>query len=369
MALNKELVHKIRRKHGDERIILSLEEKAFCVSLQKDGTTLEREARDVSEFMGQISASQVAWVDYIVEDLRRDACDVAKSLGFSGNVTSALIKADRAGYEDLDTELGLLIPAIIVSGFDVKIEYLLILMRSGLVVTIHTTEVKRFFRLRRYARVFMRKIKTPLSKPDKLTHVLIRIIDENNARNFDHLREIESNADKLSEKLSDVNTPREAIGKNIHEMKHALIMYLTGLWETVDVLNTLRYGDPELLTDDPKLLQRLGSLVVEVNYQIGLAEHLSEVLASGLEVMQSIYNNQLQILNNKMALLVAYLTVIGTAVLVPNTIATALSNPAFQMGPQDVGWYSALLVLSTIVSTLVAYLWVKSRGLLPEKTH
>lgn len=139
MALNKELVHKIRRKHGDERIILSLEEKAFCVSLQKDGTTLEREARDVSEFMGQISASQVAWVDYIVEDLRRDACDVAKSLGFSGNVTSALIKADRAGYEDLDTELGLLIPAIIVSGFDVKIEYLLILMRSGLVVTIHTT--------------------------------------------------------------------------------------------------------------------------------------------------------------------------------------------------------------------------------------
>lgn len=229
--------------------------------------------------------------------------------------------------------------------------------------------MKRFFRLRRYARVFMRKIKTPLSKPDKLTHVLIRIIDENNARNFDHLREIESNADKLSEKLSDVNTPREAIGKNIHEMKHALIMYLTGLWETVDVLNTLRYGDPELLTDDPKLLQRLGSLVVEVNYQIGLAEHLSEVLASGLEVMQSIYNNQLQILNNKMALLVAYLTVIGTAVLVPNTIATALSNPAFQMGPQDVGWYSALLVLSTIVSTLVAYLWVKSRGLLPEKTH
>jgi magnesium transporter len=150
-------------------------------------------------------------------------------------------------------------------------------------------------------------------------------------------------------------------------MKHALITYLNGLWETVDVLNTLRYGDPEILTDDPKILQRLGGLVVEVNYQIGLAEHMSEVLASGLEVMQSIYNNQLQVLNNKLALLVAYLTVIGTAVLVPNTLATALSNPAFQMGPEDAGWYIALLAGSTILSTLIAYWWVKSRGLLPEK--
>ena len=366
MSLNKELVHKIRRKQGDDRIILSLEEKAFCVSVPKDGIPVEREARDVKDFLSQISSAQVAWVDYIVEDLGRDASEVAKSLGFTGNVTSALLKSGHAGYEDLDDELGLMLPAILVSGFDVKTEYLIILMRAGLVVTIHTTQVKRFFRLRRYAKIFMRKIKPALSKQDKQTHVLIRIIDENNARNFDHLREIESSADKLSEKLSNVHTPREEIGKNIHEMKHALISYLTGLWETVDVLNTLRYGDPELLTDDPKLLQRLGSLVVEVNYQIGLAEHLSEVLASGLEVMQSIYNNQLQILNNKMALLVAYLTVIGTAVLVPNTLATALSNPAFRMGPEDAGWYSALMVASTVISTLVAYLWVKHKGLLPD---
>jgi magnesium transporter len=367
MPLNKELVHKIRRKHGDDKVILSLEEKGFCVSLLKDGTTSEKEAREVGEFIETINASTVTWADYIVDDLQKEAVQVAQSLGFSGNVTTALLKNGRAGYEDLDTEMGLLIPAIIVEGFDVKVEYLLILMRPGLVATIHTTEVKRFFRLRRYAKIYMRKIKPALPPQDKLTTVLIRIIDENNARNFDHLREIEENSDKVSEKLADVRTPRDEIGKDIHLMKHALITYLTGLWETVDVLNTLRYGDPELLTDEPKLLQRLGGLVVEVNYQIGLAEHLSEVLASGLEVMQSIYNNQLQILNNKLALLVAYLTVIGTAVLVPNTLATALSNPAFQMGPQDAGWYSALLVGSTLISTLVAYWWVKSKGLLPSK--
>ncbi len=369
MALSKDLVHKIRRKHGDEKVILSLEEKGFCVAQFRDGTAEEMESRDVADFVPKINASSVAWVDYIVEDLRNGGAPIAKSLGFSDTLVNTLLKAERAGYEDLDTEMGMLIPAIIVEGFDVKVEYLLILMRQQLVVTIHTTTVKRYFRLRRYAKIFMRKVKAASPAKDKLTGVLIRIIDENNARNFDHLREIEENSDKVSAKLADVNTPREEMGKDIHMMKHALITYLDALWETVDVLNTLRYGDPELLTDDPKLLQRLGGLVVEVNNQIGLAEHMSEVLASGLEVMQSIYNNQLQILNNKLAMLVAYLTVIGTAVLVPNTLATALSNPAFQMGPQDAGWYSALLIGSTIISTYVAYWWVKSKGLLPDKAH
>ena len=369
MPTSNDLVRDLRKKHGSDKIILSLEEKGFCVALCKDGTTTEKEAREVGEFLETINSSSVTWVDYIVEDMNRDAPKVAQELGFSGNVSGALLKAGRGGYEDLDTELGLLIPAIIVEGFDVKIDYLLLLIRNNLVVTIHTTEVKRFFRLRRYAKIFMKKIKLAAPQKDKVTSILIRVIDENNARNFDHLREIEENADKVSEKLSKIETPREEIGKDIHLMKHALITYLSGLWESVDVLNTLRYGDPEVLSDDPKLLQRLGSLVIEVNYQIGLAEHLSEVLASGLEVMQSVYNNQLQILNNKLALLVAYLTVIGTAVLVPNTLATALSNPAFQMGPKDMYWYTALLIGSTLLSTAIAYWWVKGKGLLPEQPH
>jgi magnesium transporter len=368
MALNKDLLHKIRRKHGDERIILSLEEKGFCVSQQKDGSTEEMESRDVRDFLAKADSCSVAWVDYIVDNLAKDSPAIASALGFSDQLVTSLLKNKRSGYEDFDKEMGILIPAIIVTGFDVKVEYLLILLRDGLVSTIHTTEVKRFFRLRRYAKIFMRKIKPNSPGKDKISHVLVRIIDENNARNFDHLREIEENSDKLSAKLSDVKTPRDEIGRDIHMMKHALITYLNALWETVDVLNTLRYGDPEILTDDPKLLTRLAGLVVEVNNQIGLAEHMSEVLASGLEVMQSIYNNQLQILNNKLALLVAYLTVLGTAFLVPNTIATALGSSAFALTPADQPWYLALLLASTVVATVGSYVWVKKMGLLPNKT-
>jgi len=53
---------------------------------------------------------------------------------------------------------------------------------------------------------------------------------------------------------------------------------------------------------------------------------MSNVLSSGLEVRQSIYNNQLQNLNNRYALVTAYLTVLGTGFLVPNTIATIMGN-------------------------------------------
>ena len=165
----------------------------------------------------------------------------------------------------------------------------------------------------------------------------------------------------------DPKTPRALLGPQIYNMKHALITYLDALWETVDVLHDLRYGDAELLTNETSLLNRLGYLADDVSRQIGLAEHMSEVLASGLEVLQSIYNNQLQAMNNRIALLMTYLTVLGTAVLVPNTLATVFSNSAFAMGPQDLGWYVTLLVLSTVVSTVLAFVWVKKSGFIPRK--
>ncbi|HIH19531.1 TPA: magnesium transporter CorA, partial [Candidatus Micrarchaeota archaeon] len=201
---------------------------------------------------------------------------------------------------------------------------------------------------------------------DKITNVLIRSLDENNSRNFEHLRDIEEEGDKLSRYLADPKTPREVIGKQIPKMKHALSRYLGGLWSTLDVLNSLRYGDADLITDEPRILDRLTMLVSEVNTQIGLSEHLSEVLASGLEVMQSIYNNQLQLLNNRLAMLVAYLTIIGTALLVPNTIATVMSNSMFQLQAGDVPWYLEIIVISTVVSTFAAWWVVKRLGLLPK---
>ncbi len=340
--------------------------RGFC-AIWKNGKTEHLRSETLKDFAPMIKKSSVVWVDYIVEDFEKEAVSTAVSLGFSENLVKSLLENIRSGYEDLDTEMGLLLPAIHVKGFEVILEPQLILIRDKMVYTVHTRETTRFFHVRRYAETFLKKLPKKMPQNDKLTMILIRILDESNARNFDHLQEIEEGGDELSQILSDTKASRVMVGEKIYAMKHALIVYLSGLWATVDALNSLRYGDATLITDDQKILDRLSGLVGEVHAQISLAEHLSEVLASGLEVLQSIYNNQLQILNNRLALLVAYLTIIGTALLVPNTIATVLGNSAFQMGPGDVGWYVALLAISTIVATFVSYYAVKKAGLLPKR--
>ncbi len=352
--------------NGKDQNPVSLRERCFCASLKKDGTTVKKESPTTSDIIELVGGSNISWVDYFIDDFEKDSLKAATSMGFSEQLVKALMSNPRSGYEDLEKVMGIFIPAILAKGFDIKLNPVLILIKENVILTLHTAEVKRFFRIRRYAETLMKKLPRKAPKNDLLTIILIRIIDENNNRNFEHLLEIEEQGDKLSEKLADPKTPRATIGGQIHEMKHALVIYLGGQWAVVDVLNSLRYGDADLLTDDPKIQEKITALVTEVNSHIGLAEHLSEVLASGLEVVQSIYNNQLQTFNNRLALLVGYLTIIGTALLVPNTIATVLGSPAFNLTPNDAGWYLILLAFSTIGSTIGAWYIVKKMNLLPE---
>jgi len=170
----------------------------------------------------------------------------------------------------------------------------------------------------------------------------------------------------MSEKMIDPASPRTAVGRQIYEMKHTLITYLNTLWRTLDVVNTLRYGDAEVITDNQKVLNRFGLLADELNRQIELSEHMSEVLASGLEVLQSLYNNQLQILNNRMSLTMTWLTILGTAVLVPNTLATIFGF-VFNLEWQMVIWTMTIITFATVGSTLLAYWWVKKRVNLPRR--
>jgi magnesium transporter len=107
---------------------------------------------------------------------------------------------------------------------------------------------------------------------------------------------------------------------------------------------------------------------------------MSEVLASGIEATQSIYNNQLtvannqltisnnqlSVLNNRFAKLVAYLTLIGTVLLIPNTLATMLGNSVWVFGPDFIGPYAALFIGATVVGTVIMWYWMKRSGLLDE---
>jgi len=349
----------------------SFQKHWFCAALCKDGKVVMQDSDTPASFLQILNDSLLAWVDYRTANFETDFRVGAAQLGFSGQLVTALADDPRTLYEDYDTEMAIKLPSIqirINDHIDVQSYPTILLLRRNLILTIHPILVdRRFTRLRRYSNTILSKIPMDVSGEDKLTMLLIRIIDQNNDRNFEHLRQIEERGDDLNKSLMNPDTPRAELGPQIYNMKHALIEYLNALWETVDVLHDLRYGDANLLTNEDKLLDRMGFLAEDVSHQIGLAEHMSDVLASGLEVLQTIYNNQLQAMNNRMAYLMTYLTVLGTAVLVPNTLATIFGNSAFGMGPQDIGWYITMLVGSTILATVLAFWWVKKSGFIPKK--
>jgi magnesium transporter len=206
---------------------------------------------------------------------------------------------------------------------------------------------------------------------------------------------MDERSDDLTMNLKDDNMVRTHVGDQIYQQKHALLTYLSALWGTADTLSSLRYGDADLISDAPVVLDKIVLLQSEVHQQLSLAEHLSEVLASGLECLQSIYNNRLQdrnnqlqdlnnnlqsrnntlsernnqltATNNRITLLGAFLAILAAGFVVPNTIATVFSQTnIFLFSPNDMSWYVALILASTVVTTVLVYWWVRRIGLLPN---
>lgn len=346
------------------------EKKGICVAIGQEKKQFAKQFIDTpEECFSLLKDAKVAWASFGVGNFYTEGQAIASAFGFGDEIVRRLLSDDKSHYYDFNTELGLRLPSVQIDELDVLVIPLAIFIRDGFILTIHSGDSRRLVKFARYVDSFMRKIPARFSRHDQLTILLTRLINENTDRNFDYLRDIEEKGDQMSATLVESKIDRQIIGKRIYLLKHALIVFLDTLWTTLDVVNSLRYGDPDVLSDRKDLLRQIGVLAEEINRQIQLAEHMSEVLISGLEVLQSIYNNQLQELNNRMALTMTWLTVIGTAVLVPNTLATILSGSAFELTRQDAWWYLLLLLVSTVASTWFAYWWVNVKVRLPSRIN
>jgi magnesium transporter len=330
---------------------------SFCILVYVDGRIERLVDLPLDKYFSAIRDVNIAWIDCSIHDEETEMEQLALLAGFTKVPIPKLTHGFYSAYEDYDTELGIMLPSVTVKAETMTVHPLFILIRDNLVLTIHSDQINRLLRFSRYAQPFFKRIAAETT-PDKITLTLERIIDENNDRNFEYLREIEMHGDAISKSLIEENVAKKQVAHDIYNMKHVLIDYLNVLWATKDVVDSLRYGDADLITNDEKLLGRIGILSDNIDRHIELSEQMSNVLASGLEVMQSIYNNQLQSLNNRFALVTAYLTVLGTAFLVPNTIATIAGSGVMGGTMAAQWWYVPLLAASTIVATLVSFLWV-----------
>ncbi|MBI2652060.1 hypothetical protein HYX00_01225 [Candidatus Woesearchaeota archaeon] len=156
----------------------------FCVAMLKNGSTVKIEGK-AEEFLQTIKEADFAWINVQVDELKEEGGKVASMLGLAPSIVYELESQRFSGYDDHTTELGLLLPAVRVRELDVEVNKLIILIKNNLIVTIHGEHVTRLVKFARYAVTFFKKVPKNLDDVDKISLVLIRILDENNERNFD----------------------------------------------------------------------------------------------------------------------------------------------------------------------------------------
>ena len=404
--------------------VLKEDVTGFCVSLS-EGKTRSKHSNDFEDLLALAEGASIAWLDIKLDDFDKKVVETATRVGFSELLVKRLLArfADgtrfQGGYEDYDAEMGLLFPAVDVKASDIRVTPLLLLLKKSLILTIRSNETHIYHNFHRYAEAFLKRLPKKLKHVDWLTLTLLRIIDENNERNFEKLQELDRGTEDLTKDLKGDMIERSTVGDQIYKMKYTLVRYLACLWATSDTLNSLRYGDADLISEEAKVLDRIGVLAREVRDQLSLTEHLAEVLASSLECLQSIYNNQLQnknnllqdknnllqeknnkladlnnmlqeknnklqeynnqltlsnnrltVLNNKITLLGGFLAILSAGFIVPNTIATVMSQTnIFALSPADMGWYLGLILASTVATTVTVWYWVRRKGLLPKTSE
>ena len=148
----------------------------FCVAMLKNGSTVKLEGK-VEEFLQTLKEADFVWINVQVSDLKEDGVKIASMLGFNTSIVHELVSQRFSGYDDHTAELGLLLPAVRVTALEVEINKLIILMKNNMVVTIHGEHVTRLAKFARYAVTFFKKVPKNLDDVDKISLVLIRILD------------------------------------------------------------------------------------------------------------------------------------------------------------------------------------------------
>jgi magnesium transporter len=134
------------------------------------------------------------------------------------------------------------------------------------------------------------------------------------------------------------------------EIRRSVVTFLNTVWATHDIAHSLRYGDAEMVSDKEEILAKFNLILSDLERQISLAGNILEVLSANVSVIQAD-------ITNKMTTLLLWLTIIGTAILVPNTLATIYGIP-FLIGEHS-NWIVTTLLLVTVLSTFVVYWYVK----------
>jgi magnesium transporter len=336
----------------------------ILVTIERSGAITKHYDLTMPRAIDMATTGLFSWVDHTAADIR-DIDDVALGFGFSKGLIDSLKSEKLSEYADLDTELGLKIPSVRVERPEPEVEPTYFLVRDNLILTIHGVEASHLAQFSRYADAYLRKMHSTTTLSERRTLFLIRLLDENCNDHFDQLRFIEDHADAVGYELSEMDAHVKDVGKRIFQVKHITVVYLSTLWHLLDVINSLRYGDAELIYDNQKILGKMNLMSEDISRQVELSEAMSEVLVSGMDVLQALYSNQLLIVSNRMVLALTWMTVLGTALLVPNTLATIFAY-VIGLDFNIMLWSVLVIIMATATMSSLAYWWTKSWTVVPR---
>ena len=323
------------------------------VPFKKESITLEDA---VAEYV--VESGTLTWIECVVDDIVNETPDILEKLKIDMD-PSVLLSGYITAYEDIGDTLGIMLPFIITGDSRTQTTPILIFMKKDLIVTIHDDYGGKIAKLYNYSNSLMRKLpKESEQWANRQTILLFRLMDEVSETNFSILRTILEQAEQLEVDLSGSRQSDRNVSDELSNMKRSLLTFLGAVWATHDTVRNVKYGDPDMLTDDDDILEKFEVILGRLDRQIQMAENVMEIISTGVTVIQTETSNQL-------TKLIVWLTVAATAVLVPNTIATVLGIPDLNV---SLTWVVPILIISTVISAVVTYRWTKQWRVNPFRT-
>ena len=323
------------------------------VPFKKESITLEDA---VAEYV--VESGTLTWIECVVDDIVNETPGILEKLKIDMD-PSVLLSGYITAYEDIGDTLGIMLPFIITGDSRTQTTPILIFMKKDLIVTIHDDYGGKIAKLYNYSNSLMRKLpKESEQWANRQTILLFRLMDEVSETNLSILRTILEQAEQLELDLSGSRQTDRNVSDELSNMKRSLLTFLNAVWATHDTVRNVKYGDPDMLTDDDDILEKFEVILGRLDRQIQMAENVMEIISTGVTVIQTETSNQL-------TKLIVWLTVAATAVLVPNTIATVLGIPDLNV---SLTWVVPILIISTVISVIVTYRWTKQWRVNPFRT-
>ena len=327
--------------------------------IAEQGVPYKKDSIQLEEAAQTLSIGNLTWIECVVDDIVGDTPKILEKLNIKMD-PKVLLSGYVTAYEDVGDTLGIMLPFIVTGDSRTQTSPILIFMKKDLIVTIHDDYGGKIVKLYNYSTSLLRKLpKEPDQWADRQTILLFRLMDEVSETNFSSLRTIVEQAEQLEIDLAGARLSDRDVGYELSNMKRSLLTFLNAVWATHDTVRNVKFGDPDMLTDDDDILEKFEVILGRLDRQIQMAENVMEVISTGVTIIQTETSN-------KLTKLIVWLTVAATAVLVPNTIATIFGIPDLQISWI---WVIPILVISTFISAFITYRWTKQWRVNPFRTQ